>query len=88
MENKILSNLYNMIQRGKLRADFRIRDLKLYYKDELVQLPNNKVAPNSVVKANQKYHSNRGYSQESLHHVFQSKSLEFSRYGSDSDKKR
>ena len=36
----------------------------------------------------QKYHSNRGYSHESLHHVFQSNSLEFSRYGSDNDKIR
>ena len=36
----------------------------------------------------QKYHSNRGYSQESLHHVFPSKSLEFSRYGGDNDERR
>ena len=36
----------------------------------------------------QKYYSTRGYSQESLHHVFQSKPLEFSRYGSDNDKRR
>ena len=52
MEKKILSTRYNMIQSGKLRVDFRIRDLKLYYTDELVQLPNDTVAPNSVVKAN------------------------------------
>ena len=52
MEKKILSTRYNMIQSGKLRADFKIRDLKLYNKDELVQLPNDTVATNSVIKAN------------------------------------
>ena len=36
-------------------------------------------------EGNQKVKSNRGYSQKSLHHVFQSKSLEFSRYGSDNE---
>ena len=32
------------------------------------------------------YHSNRDYRQESLHHICQSESLEFSRYGSDNNK--
>ena len=41
----------------------------------------------SRITKDRKYHSNRGYSQEFLHHIIQPKSSKFSRQGNNNDKK-
>ena len=78
----VVRNFYKLVAKRRF-WHYRLNSIQ---KNEYEKTKKLQICLGSFEKG-RKYHSNRDYSQKSLHQIFQSKFLQFSRYESDNDKK-